>query len=766
MQTMRDAIGLGSQTNGTQIQSATIGNINPAQVQAQQIQDSNVNVFAEGIKGLQQTAGAIYEGVQDRKKLVALDASTQYNVGMQHIDKYYSDIEATGKALTSKDISSRMEWKQKFHSDMVGRTVDGVVSENYNKDFDDEIVKKGFIEPAVGYLNKSYSADAKQFQELEKLEYISTVKNQAAILGSDVTSSSVQTWIGELTKRGVQYPEALVYGLVRDNFNVMYDEKFKDGLLSTSITPFLKEGVLTEKSKDELFNSIYKEFIIRKDGIYTKVDKNLTDADEKSMLKGFDSWVDKSSKGLVIETVTKTNSTTYNTEAPAVIQARLDSSYKHLLDLRTLAMAGNKNAIPKYTQALQGYEEMSKKLSQSISLTNTYNNFLSGEYNIIEDKTYEHNIYNPNNLEPTVSSDIIKAHDVAMFISEKAYNDYNVAIKKGDSNTATKLLYSIGRLETLGYTSPQITNVNNIFSSNDKTARKLESTSNIKEFMSTLDSAIGYKSSVMIDAPHLTKTIIDNVENYYNDQLNRIGDKDADGKQITEESIFNNTKVFYRLESSRVTSALKENQRAKAGMILGLSMSESQGDKMDEFVSGNVFGYVPGKSVFGDNTLNVALEHSIENGASTRGELGADIKSKLVMLDSTYIPFVSTGLVLFNPTSLSADKFRNNFKDVIKYNVGEYQSTKNIDFGDIVDEDISISQRRVYSPSAKSSVVVTTAHIKDSSGRILHSVLLYPDDIAAGVSASEKARYSVPTDIVQSEDITATIQNDNRTIKF
>jgi hypothetical protein len=136
------------------------------------------------------------------------------------------------------------------------------------------------------------------------------------------------------------------------------------------------------------------------------------------------------------------------------------------------------------------------------------------------------------------------------------------------------------------------------------------------------------------------------------------------------------------------------------------------------------------------------------------------------MLDSTYIPFVSTGLVLFNPTSLSADKFRNNFKDVIKYNVGEYQSTKNIDFGDIVDEDISISQRRVYSPSAKSSVVVTTAHIKDSSGRILHSVLLYPDDIAAGVSASEKARYSVPTDIVQPEDITATIQNDNRTIKF
>ena len=124
-----------------------------------------------------------------------------------------------------------------------------------NKDFDDEIVKKGFIEPAVGYLNKSYSADAKQFQELEKLEYISIVKNQAAILGSDVTSSSVQTWIGELTKRGVQYPEALVYGLVRDNFNVMYDEKFKDGVLSTSIQPYIKDGKFSEDDKDNLFRN-------------------------------------------------------------------------------------------------------------------------------------------------------------------------------------------------------------------------------------------------------------------------------------------------------------------------------------------------------------------------------------------------------------------------------------------------------------------------------------------------------------------------------
>ena len=307
MQTMRDAIGLGSQTNGTQIQSATIGNINPAQVQAQQIQDSNVNVFAEGIKGLQQTAGAIYEGVQDRKKLVALDASTQYNVGMQHIDKYYSDIEATGKALTSKDISSRMEWKQKFHSDMVGRTVDGVVSENYNKDFDDEIVKKGFIEPAVGYLNKSYSADAKQFQELDKLEYISTVKNQAAILGSDVTSSSVKTWISRLTNKGVQYPEALVYGLVRDNFNVIYDEKFKDGVLSTSIKPYIKDGTFSEDDKDNLFNSIYTgRFLKREKGVYIKLDKKLTDADEKAMIKGFASYtnaLDSQLKEPIISTV-------------------------------------------------------------------------------------------------------------------------------------------------------------------------------------------------------------------------------------------------------------------------------------------------------------------------------------------------------------------------------------------------------------------------------------------------------------------------------
>ena len=490
MQTMRDAIGLSSQTNGTQIQSATIGNINPAQVQAQQIQDSNVNVFAEGIKGLQQTAGAIYEGVQDRKKLVALDASTQYNVGMQHIDKYYSDIEATGKALTSKDISSRMEWKQKFHSDMVGRTVDGVVSENYNKDFDDEIVKKGFIEPAVGYLNKSYSADAKQFQELKKLENITMVKKTIDIRGVNITQYDVSELIKVLDTSGVEYPEELVYGEIANNRNSLYSDKFGTGVLSPAIKPYLQNGVLTNKGISKLFNDVQKGFIhLDENGEYTKLDKNMTDEAYDKMKKDFNSFFNSINSDDGINTALWKISTKKAKEALDVGLNLTQQEYENAINLYTEIMAnGSKSQKESAMVTMADIDSQQDKnsnakktvqsiLSKDIIDAKTVQNLKSGfktangntvdgallqkimdkERNIIADSISKVDVMDENFNEPLLKKEFAKLEKTQTISSEsELVKNYNTLYTNSGSNFANakdarlSVYYAIHRNESEG----------------------------------------------------------------------------------------------------------------------------------------------------------------------------------------------------------------------------------------------------------------------------------------------------------------------------
>ncbi len=169
MATMRELIGLSGNTPMANPQMASIGNINPAQVQAQQVIDSSVSQFESGIKGLQNIALGAYEGTIDANKMAIADLNTQVNAGLQGIDKHYSDMEADGKALTSTDLKNKMEWKEKYINKVkdAGINLEGM---------DMTLYKENFLKPTLEYMHKERTDHATKFASLFRDETIAEHK--------------------------------------------------------------------------------------------------------------------------------------------------------------------------------------------------------------------------------------------------------------------------------------------------------------------------------------------------------------------------------------------------------------------------------------------------------------------------------------------------------------------------------------------------------------------------------------------------------------
>lgn len=717
-------------------QSGAVGSAGGTSIQPTQIVDKSA--------GLAKDIGKMFGGLlQEHQqaseyagKRVGTDNLASYKQEMDKIDAYYNSKEN----LISADYIEKSREEQGVYEEFLQT---GAFPDN---ELANQAFKDTFATPAGEFTLRQRAINDKLGFNLHTKEELASVKDEMQRASGVYTIDNINTWKTRVS--AVRKDPNRVWDEASIGLNQAFYNDFKDGVNSPALKAYLENGKLTQNSLDTIYNNYFGKFSKRTGGSFSKVYKDMPNKTQSELVKGFNGWLSSMNKHAptkVMQTVSLTNSSTKPTDASISIQNKVDASYKQIQDLYSIVTStGDASAIAKYTKALQSFQELEVKQNQSVTYESRFNTFIDGNYSQLTDNEFTYDIYNPNNLSVTQGGGTIKASDMASYIGEKTLTLYNNAVRKGDGAKASSALHALGRLELQGYSTKESSFVDRVLSSPNKFINQTDNDTTIEQFMARLDSSVGYKNITHIDAPHLNKVIRDNVTNYYKDQKTLLdnGGKDAKGNVLTKDEILKNTKLFYRTESKQITSALSENQRLVAGKILGLTKEESLGDGMDKFVSGEIVGYKVGESVFANGSLNSMITSCIENGSSDRASLSSCMKSKAVILDKSYLPFIGTSLVLNNPTSLSQDKFKNNIVDIVKYNIGQFQSTKNANFKDAVDSsDISITQNRVYISSSDSQEVLTTVHIKDKGGRILHSVLITPEELKAGIPSALKAQF-------------------------
>lgn len=718
-------------------QSGAVGSAGGTSIQPTQIIDKSA--------GLAKDIGKMFGGLlQEHQqaseyagKRVGTDNLASYKAEMDKINEYYNSKEN----LTSADYVEKSRQEQGVYESLLQT---GAFPDNQ---LANQAFKDTFASPAGEFTLRQRAINDKLGFDLHTKEELASVKDEMQRASGVYTIDNINTWKARVS--AVNEDPNKVWDEASIGLNQAFYNDFKDGVNSPTLKGYLENGKLTQNSLDAIYNNYFGKFSKRTNGSFSKVYEDMPNKTQSELVKSFSSWLTSMNKHAptkVMETVSLTNSSTKSTDASTSIQNKIDASFNQIQDLYSIVSStGDSSAVTKYTKALQSFQELEVKHSQSKLYEDRFNTFINGDYSQLTDNEFTYDIYNPNNLSVTQGGGTIKASDMASYIGEKTLSLYNDAVQNGDGAKASSALYALGRLEMQGYSTKESSFVDKTLSSPNKFINQADNDTTIEQFMARLDSSVGYKNITHMDAPHLSKVIRDNVANYYKDQKTLLdkGGKDANGKDLTEDGILKNTKLFYRTESKRVTSALAENQRLVAGKILGLTKEEALGDGMDKFVHGEVFGYKVGESVFANGSLNSMISGCVENGSSDRSSLGSCMKSKAIILDKSYLPFIGTSLVLNNPTSLSQTKFKTNITDIIKYNIGQFQSTKNVDFGDAVDSsNISISQNRVYiGGKVDRQEVLTTVHIKDKGGRILHSVLITPEELKAGIPSALKAKF-------------------------
>lgn len=721
-----------------QAQNVSAQNVGGTSIQADKQIDNSA--------GLATDIGKMFGGIMKEHqqaseyagKRVGTDNLVEYKKEMGAISNYYA-----GKTdLKSSDMAEKTRLEQGVYETYIQRGHFGD-NELANQSFKDTYASPAY-DDLMGNRERNSAIGSKLFTN----EEIMSVKEEMTISHGAYTVDNVRTWQERIKAVG-QDPQ-LIWEETAVGLNSTFTDMFKDGISSPSLALYLDEdGKLTQAGLDKLFNDNYGNFAKRTEGVFSKNHEDMGEKSYDSMKKSFNGWIaslENDDPIKVMQTVGITNSSIKSTDASSSISAKKSSALKQVADLYAVLNSNSSaTTISQYTKARQALQEIEIKEKQSYAYESRFNSFIAGNYSQLGDAEYTYDIYNPN-LSRTSGGGTISANDMSKYIGEKTFNTYNQAVRDGNTELASSSLYALGRLEMLGNTTPQSKQVANVISSLDKFGMRADTMNNIGQFESYLRSSVGYKNVTRQDSPHLTKRIVDSTMNYYNDQkaLMEAGGTDENGKALTEGSILNNTKLFYRVEARTVSSALRENQRIRAGALLGMSREDSMGDEMDRVVSGEILGYKVGTSEFANGTLDSVVSEGISNGMSNRSSLENYMKNKMTILDKSYFFVGGTSLVVANPTTLSADKFRNNISDLITYNVGQFQSAKNIDISaDVVDDkNVDISQSRVYNGSSDTNELITIVNIKSDSGKILHSVLMTPEDIQNGVPSALKKKFS------------------------
>lgn len=218
--------------------------------------------------GAKQAVGAVYEASEFADEVRSNDAYTNFIAGMQQIDKHYSDKMAKGGRLTSKDLKDKKDWQNRFHQEMINKSISEGDDTNLT-------YKTKFIDPSTEMLMKTNAADTQNQFAAIKFEMTEKNDNEITTLGSFIKGDNFQKYLKDGTNLGIpNYNEKVSTdvanahnaGLLAGELNATQPQTTMKGLVDKYYPNVLnydeKTGTFTRgKGFDDLSDEGYKSML-------------------------------------------------------------------------------------------------------------------------------------------------------------------------------------------------------------------------------------------------------------------------------------------------------------------------------------------------------------------------------------------------------------------------------------------------------------------------------------------------------------------------
>ena len=730
--------------NEASVQMPNVGTVSPVQTQSTKQIDLLSKDIGNLIGGSQKINAAAYEASDYATKLAAVDNANTTQQGFQQIyNNTIGDKLAKGEQPTSDDYQNMITWRTNFMKDRLTSVLGD--SENQN-----DIYKEHFYKPTKELMDKLNTQDTMRMQSLFKSEQTEVAKKAIADNKYGMNADDINTLSGFLGKLGVKDAQSKLFNTAA--INAINDFKIQD-------FNHVSKMVLTGKKAELLSENML--------GRYLKYDKDgklvaKTGVEDKASIAMKDAFTAaishiKTKQSTAKETVTKSLSGLDLHTPIDAINKTIKASVEQLNILKISCQDGNnENNCKQFTKGYQSLQSMLQLQGQKLSLESGYKEFIDNPNMKLVDTPFTYNIFNKDGLPQTPKTDTLSQEQQASFFADTAFTDFNKALNGGDVEGARTAITVLASLGSKGYKSSKITDINNIFSSSTNMIQKVLDTTSYQELNTLLQSGVTYNATVHGEPSYLTKKVIDEVTTFHDDEMQMVkdGKLDENRKPITEQKVFNETKILYNMKVSR-PKELMENSTRKAALILGIKPANAiNSDAFDSLTKG--WGWDIGTTKFPSGTIQSAMSYAINSGAGNREEVIKAMKTKLVKVDRTHLPIFGKSLALYNSTGLDEDTFKNHIGDVVKYNLGQLKELQHIDLTKLHSDNISIRQQPIYNSEEGKKQVITMIDISsDTEGK--HTVLLTPEEITEGISDNEKLKYK---DIFK--DYNANVESRNR----
>lgn len=679
--------------------------------------------------GTKQAVTEVYQASEWADKVRTNDTYTNYIMGMQNIDKFYSDKMDKGQALTVQDYKDKKDWQNKFYQSMI----DQAVAEGDDTNL---IFKNGFIDPATEHLMKTNAHDTQAQFVVHRRNTIDNVNEVIDKIGTNMTPDMAELQIQRLKAVGVGHARETVWGEVATSMNNEFYKKFKDGLDSPTLQGYLENGVLTQDGIDRLYNDTYGRFSKRTNGQFTSQVGDITDEAHLSMMKSFKGWIDGYQSKLRART-------SYGEETISDTISKVDvmnTSVKDMAETAETLAAQYQDVAPhlnpsKLASVQDKMRVFAEKQMEAATLDTIYQQLNVGKDGLVSN--YDEVIsqdWKIDQRERTIAEGItvtttakkIPKERIQAYVDNRLYREAQATLLRGDANQASLLGKKIAQLQDSGFKGTSIVglmkdNIVHLTNTGGKTAKS------VNELVNEIYSAGTFaKSSGMPNASFLGNKAINGVTSFVADLRERAKTDD----RLTEDVILARTKMY-------VYGLARDFENLKGGKgTATLLKNISGGDptQQDEVVSGYVFGGVIGETKFADGVLDtvVTLAASEDVAIDNIEKLQDYTKSKAMIIDRSYLPIWGDSISFINPTKSNDRRGQKNVRENMQTLVNDALKNANmkteVDISDLTDEE----DVRLYQYPDVNGDIMTVVNVY-SSGKLLLPIMMSPEDLTTGV---------------------------------
>jgi len=716
-----------------------VGSVGGTNIQATEQVDNSA--------ALTKDIGKMFGGVMKEHQQASEYAGAR--VGTDNLVNYKSDMEKVARRYADKkDVTS---------SDMVAKNREehGLYESYMQKGhFGDnalanEAFKDTYSSPAYDHLLRSETQNNTKKVLLFQGETKRDISFAISYLGTDLNKEVVETFTTQYRNAGLD-PQ-LIWDKVAIGLNSAYSNKFKDGLSSPSLVPYLEQGALTQDSLDNLFNDTYGKFATRTNGVFKKVDKSIPDSAYEMMKKSYSGWLssfnkqDKKGKTKV-DILSPSIISGLRSDMPIDVLKNAEKNFKleYIQVSAACALNGNdSDACSKLPKLRDAGNVLATKIEENFQLDTSFKRFNSSADNDISSlntdttisvsvKSYSKGI--PDGLK----SSMVDAEQKQEYV-QKRYSSMLTSLltsKELDLDGSNGLAKKIAALFTSNMTGGSTTSASNTMKSVSNMA-SLNGANTTGQLLNNLQFAVSYKEATGVGSyDGLSRQTLGSVLSYYGALVER---QKEDPETYTEAKILGLIRI---MSSAQINSNSKMAFEGTRDVLKELGL-DGDGDEGDELLKGSYLWYTHGTGIFSEGSLDIALKYIKNDGMSypNVGQVKSAVKAKMLVLDPDAVPMWGTSLAVTKPTQLgdkSDDEWRDNFNDLVKYKLYKNVELLNVKFEDIVDEGVggtsTIQVKQVDDTQGLQTIV---EFIK--GGRVTSYAIIDDDEWALGVTAKQKA---------------------------